>query len=70
MTKQEETIPSNLVKMLQDYENECFRLMEAKLQKLKKLADAMYTAAQDPTTDASPLRKAMEEYNQFIINEL
>ena len=43
---------------------------EPKLQKLKKLADAMYTAAQNLTTDASHLRKAMEKYHQFIINEL
>ena len=40
---------------------------EPKLQKLKKLADAMYHAAQYLTTDASQLRKAMEEYHQFII---
>lgn len=40
---------------------------EPKLQKLKKLADAMYHAAQYLTTDASHLRKAMEEYHQFII---
>lgn len=40
---------------------------EPKLQKLKKLADAMYHAAQNLTTDASHLRKAMEEYHQFII---
>lgn len=43
---------------------------EPKLQKLKKLADAMYRAAQYLTTDASHLRKAMDEYHQFIINEL
>ena len=41
--------------------------IEPKLQKLKKLADAMYHAAQYLTTDASHLRKAMEEYHQFII---
>ena len=40
---------------------------EPKLQKLKKLADGMYCAAQYLTTDASHLRKAMEEYHQFII---
>ena len=40
-----------------------------KLEKLKKLADAMYYAAQQLTTDASRLHKAMEEYHQFIINE-
>lgn len=44
--------------------------IEPKYQKLKKLADAMYTAAQYMTTDASRLRKAMEEYHQFVINEL
>lgn len=40
---------------------------EPKLQKLRKLADGMYRAAQYLTTDASHLRKAMEEYHQFII---
>ena len=40
---------------------------EPKLQKLKKLADAMYHAAQYLTTDASQLRKAMDEYHQFDI---
>jgi hypothetical protein len=43
---------------------------EPKLQKLKKLADAMYTAAQNLTSGTWPLRKAMEEYHQFVINEL
>lgn len=40
-----------------------------KIEKLKKLADAMYNAAQNMTTDASRLRKAMEEYHQFVIQE-
>lgn len=40
-----------------------------KLEKLKKLADAMYYAAQYLTTDASRLHKAMDEYHQFIIHE-
>lgn len=40
------------------------------IEKLKKLADAMHTAAETLTTDASHLRKAMEEYHQFVINEL
>ena len=37
------------------------------LQTIKKLADAMYYAAQNLTTDASRLHKAMEDYHQFII---
>lgn len=40
-----------------------------KLEKLKKLADAMYYAAQHLTTDASRLHKAMDEYHKFIIHE-
>ena len=40
-----------------------------KLLKLRKLADAMYYATQHLTTDASRLRKAMEEYHRFIITE-
>ena len=43
--------------------------MTKKLEKLKKLADAMYYAAQHLTTDASRLHKAMDEYHKFIINE-
>ena len=38
-----------------------------KLIKIKSLADKMYNAAFNLTTDASLLRKAMEEYHQFII---
>lgn len=41
--------------------------VELKQQKLKKLADGMYHAAQYLTTDASHLRKAMDEYHQFVI---
>jgi len=40
-----------------------------KLEKLKKLADAMYYAAFNLTTDTSLLRKAMNEYHQFIVHE-
>ena len=38
-----------------------------KLQQIKGLADGMYYAAMNLTTDASKLRKAMERYHQFII---
>ena len=40
-----------------------------KLERMKKLADGMYYAAQYLTTDASKLRNAMEDYHQFIITE-
>lgn len=40
-----------------------------KLKEIKKLADAMYYAAQYLTTDASRLHKAMDEYHQFVIHE-
>ena len=40
-----------------------------KLERLKKLADAMYYAAMYLTTDASRLHKAMDEYHKFIIHE-
>lgn len=42
---------------------------KAKLEEIKKLADAMYYAAQYLTTDASRLHKAMDEYHKFIIHE-
>lgn len=37
------------------------------IQQMKELADGMYYAAKNMTTDASNLRKAMERYHQFII---
>lgn len=40
-----------------------------KIEKIKKLADAMYNRMQNLTTDTSGIRKAMDEYHQFIINE-
>jgi dsRNA-specific ribonuclease len=42
---------------------------KAKLEEIKKLADAMYYAAQYLTTDASRLHKAMDEYHKFTIHE-
>jgi hypothetical protein len=41
-----------------------------KLEKIKRLADAMYNAAFNITTDASHLKKAMYDYHQFVIQEL
>ena len=40
-----------------------------KLEKIKSLADKMADTAFNMTTDASLLKKAMDEYHQFIINE-
>lgn len=40
-----------------------------KLKKIKSLADKMSDTAFNLTTDASLLKKAMDEYHQFIINE-
>ena len=39
-----------------------------KLERIKSLADKMYNAAFNMTTDASLFRKAMDDYRQFIIN--
>lgn len=38
-----------------------------KLEEIKKLADAMYNRMQNLTTDTSGIRKAMDDYHQFII---
>lgn len=43
---------------------------EQLIKNLIRLADAMYYAAQHMTTDASQLHKAMEDYHQFVINNL
>ncbi len=43
---------------------------EEKLEKAVKLADAMYYAAQQLTTDASHLSKAMKDWWQFKNFEL
>jgi len=40
-----------------------------KLEKIKALADKMYSRMAYLTSDTRPIRKAMEEYHQFIINE-
>lgn len=40
-----------------------------KLKKIKELADAMCVKMQNLTTDTSGIRKAMEEYRQFVIHE-
>ena len=40
-----------------------------KLIKIKSLADKMYYAAFNLTTDASLLRKTMDDYHQFLIYE-
>ena len=40
-----------------------------KLEKIKSLADKMYTSMQYLTSDTRPIRKAMEEYHSFIVHE-
>lgn len=42
---------------------------EEKLIKIKKLADAMYTKMQYLTSDTSGIKKAMDNYHQFIVHE-
>lgn len=42
---------------------------DEKLKKLKSLADNMYYHMQNLSTDLTPLRKAMEDYHNFIIHE-
>jgi len=43
---------------------------QEKLTKLRQLADAMYYEAQNISTDASRLHKAMQNYRKFVIYEL
>lgn len=40
-----------------------------KLEKIKSLADKMYSRMAYLTSDTRPIRQAMDEYHQFIINE-
>ena len=40
-----------------------------KMEKMRRLADEMYFRMQTLSTDLRPLRKAMEDYHNFIINE-
>ena len=42
---------------------------EEKINKLKKLGNDMYTAAQSLMSDASRLHKAMDAWHQFIKQE-
>ena len=43
---------------------------EEKLTKLRQLADAMYAAALNMSTDALILHEAMRDYRNFVISEL
>ena len=43
---------------------------QEKLTKIRYLADAMYEAALNMSTDASRLKKAMQDYRNFVISEL
>lgn len=40
-----------------------------KLEKIKSLADKMYTSMQYLTSDTMPIRKAMDDYKRFIVHE-
>ena len=40
-----------------------------KLEKIKALADKMYSRMAYLTSDTRPIRKAMEEYHNFIVHE-
>lgn len=48
---------------------EMAKFKNEKLEKMKRLADEMYFRMQTLSTDLCPLRKAMEDYHNFIINE-
>lgn len=56
------------IKAIEEYLSVGVMFADKKLKQLQRLADAMYSAAQYLTTDASRLHKAMEEYRQFIIH--
>ena len=51
-----------------EYIHNCLKNYDTPDKKLKKLADNMYRAAQYLTTDASQLRKCMEEYHKYVIS--
>jgi len=48
---------------------EMARWKNEKIDKLKRLADEMYFRMQTLSTDPRLLRKAMEDYHNFIIHE-
>ena len=53
-------------------EHSCMEMAEyknAKMEKLRRLADEMYFRMQTLSTDLRPLRKAMDDYHNFIIHE-
>ena len=52
-----------------DDQKEEIKQLKKKLERMEKLGQAMYTAAQQLTTDASHLRKAMQEWHKFIIKK-
>jgi hypothetical protein len=48
---------------------EMAKFKNEKLDKMRRLADEMYFRMQTLSTDLRPLRKAMEDYHNFIIHE-
>lgn len=40
-----------------------------KLEKIKRLADAMYNKMAYLTSDTRPIRQAMDDYHNFIVHE-
>lgn len=66
------SVCEDLIKFLDTLETKEMDLekVEEKLNKAIKLADAMYNAAQQLTTDASKLHKAMQDWWNFKNIEL
>lgn len=64
-------LPANKI-LTHQIETACLEMASWKdelIEKLKYHADKLYSCAQNLSTDARSLRKAMEEYKRFIFTE-
>jgi uncharacterized protein YigA (DUF484 family) len=52
-----------------DDQREEIKQLKKKMERMEKLGQAMYSAAQRLTTDASQMRSAMEAWHKFIIKK-
>lgn len=70
-SKRTKDLPANKI-LTRHIETACIEMANWKdtlIEEFKHHADNMYTTAQNLSTDASRLRKAMEDYKNFLFTE-
>ena len=71
VSKRKKDLPANKI-LTHNIETACVEMANWKdtlIEKFKRHADNMYTEMMNLSTDASKIRKAMEDYKNFIFTE-